>query len=34
MSEMNDKMSFKINVIFAPSFDIGKNFLDVWNVFI
>ena len=31
---MNEKMSFKMGVIFAASFDMGKNFLDVWNVFI
>ena len=29
MNEMNEKMSFKMSVIFAASFDMGKNFLDV-----
>ena len=31
---MNEKMSFKIGVIFAALFNMGKNFLHVWNVFI
>ena len=34
LNEMNEKMSFKKGVIFAASFNMGKNFLDVWNVFI
>ena len=29
-----NEMSFKMGVIFAALFDMGKNFLDVWNVFI
>ena len=32
MSEMNEKMSFKMGVKFAASFDMGKNFLNVWKV--
>ena len=31
---MNEKMSFKMAVMFAASFDMGKNFLHAWNVFI
>ena len=31
---MNEKMSFKMGVIFAASFNMGKNFLHVWNIFI
>ena len=31
---MNEKMSFKMGVIFAASFNMRKNFLHVWNVFI
>ena len=34
MNEMNEEMSLKMGVKFAASFDMGKNFLDVWNVFI
>ena len=30
---MNEKMSFKLEVKFAASFDKGKHFLDVWHVF-
>ena len=33
-NEMNEKMSFKMGVKFAASYDKGKNFLDVWNVFV
>ena len=29
MKEMNKKMSFKMGVIFAALFNMGKNFLDV-----
>ena len=34
VNEMNEKMSFKMGVKFAASFHTGKNFLDVWHVFI
>ena len=34
MNEMNEKMSFKMDVKCAASFYMGKNFLDVWHVFI
>ena len=29
MNENNEKVSFKVGVIFAASFNMGKNFLDV-----
>ena len=31
---MNGNMSFQMGVKFAASFYKGKNFLDVWHVFI
>ena len=34
VNEMNEKVSFKMGVKFAASFYMGKNFLDVWHVFI
>ena len=34
MNEMNEEMSFKMSVKFAASFYIGKNFLDIWHVFV
>ena len=34
MNEMNEKMSFKMDVKFAASFYMGNNFLNVLNVFI
>ena len=34
VSEMNEKMSFKVRVKIAASFYMGKNFLDIWHIFI
>ena len=34
MTEMNEKMSFKMGVKFAASFYMGKNFLDEQHAFI
>ena len=34
VNQMNEKMSFIMGVIFAASFIMGKNFLNVWNAFI
>ena len=34
VNEMNENMSFKMSVKFAASLYMGKNFLDVWHVFI
>ena len=31
---MNEKMSFKMGVKFAASVYKGKNFLNVWHVFV
>ena len=31
---MNEKMSFRMGAKFAASFYMGKNFLDIWHVFV
>ena len=31
MNEINEKISFTMGVRFAASFNMGKNFLDVWT---
>ena len=34
VNEMNEKMSFRMGAKFAASFYMGKNFLDIWHVFV
>ena len=34
MNEINDNMSFKMGAKFAASFYMGKNVLDLWDVFV
>ena len=34
VNEMNDKMSFKMGMKFAASVYIGKDFPDVWHIFV
>ena len=34
MNEINENMSFKMGVEFAASIYMGKDFLDVWHVFV
>ena len=34
VNEMNEEMSFKMGAKFAASFYMGKNFLNIWHVFV